>query len=143
SSSRAPPRSRRGRPTSSAATTRTTPTSTATTTSTCRRSSARSSGPVPQRLEVPLADGRRAVVAVTDVTDGDLGSDAPPEQLAAARRAVVDLPWTWLHQVHGAHVVVVQRPGEHAGAAADAATTAVSGAVLSVKGADCAPIALV
>jgi YfiH family protein len=51
-------------------------------------------------------------------------------------------PWTWLDQRHGAEVVVVHRPGEHAGAAADAAVTATPGAVLVVRTADCAPVAL-
>lgn len=52
-------------------------------------------------------------------------------------------PWTWLTQVHGADVVTVTRPGEHAGARADAAVTAVPGAVLAVTTADCAPVVLV
>jgi polyphenol oxidase len=51
-------------------------------------------------------------------------------------------PWTWLRQVHGADVVTVARAGEHAGAAADAAVTAVPGAALVVRTADCAPVAL-
>jgi len=45
--------------------------------------------------------------------------------------------------VHGADVVVVDAPGRHAGAHADAAVTATEGCVLSVQVADCAPIALV
>jgi YfiH family protein len=60
----------------------------------------------------------------------------------ARRRAVVALPWTWLRQVHGAGVVRVTRPGEHAGAVADAAVTDVPGAALSVGVADCAPVIL-
>jgi YfiH family protein len=51
-------------------------------------------------------------------------------------------PWTTLHQVHGAEVVVVTRPGEHAGADADAAVTAVPGCAVAVRTADCAPIIL-
>jgi YfiH family protein len=47
-----------------------------------------------------------------------------------------------LRQVHGATVVTVARPGEHAGAEADAAVTACPGAVLLVRTADCAPVAL-
>jgi YfiH family protein len=49
---------------------------------------------------------------------------------------------THLHQVHGGHVVTVRRPGEHAGADADAAVTDAVGAVLCVRVADCVPIAL-
>ena len=63
--------------------------------------------------------------------------------LAPRRAAVVDHPWTWLHQVHGADVVVVEHPGQHAGASADAAVTATSGAVLAVTTADCVPLVLV
>jgi YfiH family protein len=44
--------------------------------------------------------------------------------------------------VHGAAVVTVTRPGEHAGAPADAAVTAQPGCVLAVRTADCAPIVL-
>ncbi len=75
--------------------------------------------------------------------DGDLRIDGDPDELNARRAALVDLPWTWLRQVHGARVVVVGTPGAEAGAEADAAVTAVSGAVLAVHVADCAPIALV
>jgi len=63
--------------------------------------------------------------------------------LAPRRAAVVDHPWTWLHQVHGADVVVVEHPGQHAGASADAAVTATPGAVLAVTTADCVPLVLV
>jgi len=63
--------------------------------------------------------------------------------LAGRRAALVDRPWTWLRQVHGDRVVVVDTPGAGAGTEADAAVTAVSGAVLAVHTADCAPIALV
>lgn len=76
----------------------------------------------------------------TDRSHGDLaiGSDG----VEVRRRAIVDAPWTWLHQVHGGDIVVVTRPGEHAGADADAAVTTVPGAALAVQAADCAPIAL-
>jgi len=62
--------------------------------------------------------------------------------VAARRRAVVDLPWTWLRQVHGADVVHVQGPGDGAGTRADAAVTADAGCALAVLTADCAPVAL-
>lgn len=54
----------------------------------------------------------------------------------------VPVPCTWLHQVHGNRVVVVSEPGEHAGADADAAVTAVPGCSLAVRTADCAPVVL-
>jgi polyphenol oxidase len=81
----------------------------------------------------------------TDRTHGDLAAalDADAEVLEVRRRSVVDVPWTWLRQVHGADVVHVSRPGEHAGARADASVTAVPGAALAVQVADCAPVVLV
>jgi len=49
---------------------------------------------------------------------------------------------TWLRQVHGAGVVAVTRPGEHAGAEADAAVTDVPGCALVLRTADCAPVVI-
>jgi polyphenol oxidase len=63
--------------------------------------------------------------------------------VAARRRAVCDLPWSWLRQVHGARVVAVDEPGAGAGEAADASVTAAGGAALAVLTADCAPVAIV
>lgn len=88
-----------------------------------------------------------AHVAFTGRAEGDMGhgGDAVVRvrpDVGARRRAVVDLPWTWLHQVHGAGVVRVHAPGEHAGTKADAAVTAVPGCALAVLAADCAPVAL-
>jgi YfiH family protein len=45
--------------------------------------------------------------------------------------------------VHGAEVVVVDEPGQHAGAPADAAVTAAPGCALAVRTADCAPVVIV
>lgn len=78
--------------------------------------------------------------AWTSRADGDLAGDlrlVPGGVLADAPR-----PWTWLHQVHGAQVVTVTEPGEHAGADADAVVTATPGCTLAVRTADCAPIVL-
>jgi YfiH family protein len=80
---------------------------------------------------------------LTDPSDGDLAIATDPDELAARRAALVDLPWTWLRQVHGDRVVVVERPGDGAGAEADAAVTVASDAVLAVHTADCGPLALV
>ena len=84
--------------------------------------------------------GRTSHHRFTTRADGDLAVGAVG--VAGRRAALVDLPWTWLDQVHGADVVTVTRPGEHAGAAADAAVTAVPGAVVAVQAADCAPVVL-
>jgi YfiH family protein len=71
---------------------------------------------------------------------GDLGGEG--DAVERRRRAVVDLPWTRLHQVHGARVVVVEGPGGASGEAADAAVTTARRAALAVLTADCAPVAL-
>jgi YfiH family protein len=90
-----------------------------------------------------VVDGRLAAHArFTTRADGDLAVTQPPPVVAATRAQVLDRPWSWLHQVHGAQVVVVERPGQRAGAEADGSVTAQPGAVLSVQTADCAPIAL-
>jgi len=69
---------------------------------------------------------------------GDFSSPgAVPEQ----RAQLAPFPWTWLKQVHGANVVVVEQPGACRGAEADAAVTPAAGAALAVLTADCAPVA--
>ncbi|MDP8954477.1 MAG: polyphenol oxidase family protein [Actinomycetota bacterium] len=70
-----------------------------------------------------------------DLAPGALGVDE-------RRHALAPMPWTWLHQVHGAEVVVVDEPGAYVGARGDAAVTTTTGAVLCVTVADCAPVAL-
>ncbi len=88
-----------------------------------------------------------AHVVFTDCGDGDMGHggayvDAVHPDIEARRRGVVDLPWTWLRQVHGDEVVHVREPGEGAGSRADAAITSRAGCALAVLTADCAPVAL-
>ena len=83
----------------------------------------------------------RPTVVFTDRSRGDLAVASPGVE--ERRAALAPLPWTWLRQAHGGQVVVVEQAGEHAGAEADAAVTAVPGCVLAVQVADCAPIALV
>jgi len=61
-----------------------------------------------------------ATVVFTDRGAGDLGHAgehvrAVRPDVEARRRAVVDLSWTWLRQVHGDRVVVVTEPGGGAG----------------------------
>ncbi len=96
-------------------------------------------------IEVELPGGTRA--RFTGRAEGDLGhagqyvTEVSPE-VAARRQAVLDLPWTWLRQVHGDAVVVVDGPGHQAGARADAAVTSHAGCALAVLTADCAPVAL-
>ncbi len=76
----------------------------------------------------------------TDCGDGDLGPGAA--EVDRRRREVIALPWTWLRQVHGGDVVVVDRPGAQAGCRADGAVTTVPGAAIAVQVADCAPVAV-
>lgn len=84
----------------------------------------------------------RAGATISTKVSGDLAVTLPPNELEARRRELVDLPWTWLTQVHGADVVTVTRPGEHAGARADAAVTAIPGAALAITTADCVPVVI-
>ena len=70
------------------------------------------------------------------------GDFSDPAVASAARERLAPVPWTWLRQVHGCRVVVVDRPGGCSGAAADAAVTSCPGAGLAVLSADCAPVAL-
>ena len=88
-----------------------------------------------------------AQVAFTGRAEGDMGHgggrvETVRADVAERRRAVVDLPWTWLRQVHGTEVVRVDEPGGGAGARADAAVTDRPGCALAVLTADCAPVAL-
>ena len=85
-----------------------------------------------------LAGGIRVVC--TGWAQGDMAGD--DTVAGPRRRAVVDLPWTVLHQVHGARVVTVERPGGADGEPADAAVSGCAGAALAVLTADCAPVAL-
>jgi len=94
---------------------------------------------------VELAGSGRA--RFTGTAEGDMGHGGAPvgdvaAEVAERRRAVVDLPWTWLRQVHGDTVVRVERPGAGAGTTADACVTAEAGCALAVLTADCAPVVL-
>lgn len=98
---------------------------------------------MPDRREVKLP-GHGVVHGVfTDRADGDLACRrglAHAADLESRREALAPVPWTWLHQVHGAGVVTVKGPGELAGSDADSAVTSVANATLSVQVADCAPV---
>lgn len=87
-----------------------------------------------------------AEVVTTSRPDGDLGpgpvSAKPSAELERRRRAVVDRPWSWLRQVHGSTVVVVDSPGAGAGRVGDAMVSSEAGACLAVFSADCATLAL-
>ncbi len=89
-------------------------------------------------LTLELNGSGRAEIRFSDRRQGDFGEGSP-----AQRASLAGGRWTRLRQQHGADVVTVTAPGEADGAAADAAVTAVGDAVLAVRTADCAPLALV
>lgn len=82
-------------------------------------------------------------VIATEVADGDFGVLSPDPNIPQRRSSIVDKPWTWLRQVHGAHIVEVETAGEHAGTEADGAWTATHRCPIAVTTADCAGVALV
>lgn len=85
---------------------------------------------------------RRVRVVSTEVLDGDFAVGLPSEQLDRVRRPIIDLPWTWLDQVHGSEVVEATAPGINAGAVADGIYTTRVGCPIAVTTADCAPVVL-
>ena len=79
-----------------------------------------------------------AMVRFTGCSDGDLGRSAPVAEVERRRRAVVDRPWSWVSQVHGATVVSARADHPEA----DALITTDPTIALAVFTADCAPLAL-
>ena len=92
---------------------------------------------------LPAGAGTAVELCVTDRYDGDFRIDAPADELAERRRSVFDGEWTWLRQVHGSDVALVESLGGHAGTDGDAAVTGLLGAVLCVQSADCVPVVVV
>ncbi len=83
-----------------------------------------------------------AMARFTDKRDGDMGDPSGTDPIVRSRRQlVVEGPWSWLTQVHGATVAVIETPGGAAGCPADASVSATPGVVLAVVTADCAPVA--
>ncbi len=86
----------------------------------------------------------------TDRRHGDLGAvscraadgAAAGAEVESRRRKVVDRSWSWLRQVHGDKVVVVDAPGGMAGEVGDALVSRSTDACLAVFSADCATVAL-
>ena len=81
-------------------------------------------------------------VLVSEVVDGSLAVDDPAGALFQRREALRPGPGTWLRQVHGDRVVLVDGPGDGVGSEADASVTVRSDTVLSIQVADCAPVVL-
>jgi hypothetical protein len=92
--------------------------------------------------QLPTVRGHVRTVMSTRA-DGDFHlANVEAGLIERRRRALVDLPWTMLDEVHGTGVVHVARPGDGDGAIGDVAVTDVPGAVLGVWVADCAPVVL-
>jgi len=93
---------------------------------------------------VALGDGSVVHAAFSLRRDGDFA--LPPEgdfvRGVPPLRVGPTVAYTWLRQQHGAAVVMVDAPGEHCGAPADAAVTACTNSPLTIRTADCAPIAI-
>ena len=104
--------------------------------------------PLGPTFAAALPDGSIVRAGTTTRAAGDLQIDGPADVLAARRRAVVDRPWAWLRQVHGADVVTVTDADVAdglagvAGTSADALVTTSAAVVLAVHTADCAPLVL-
>jgi len=80
-----------------------------------------------------------------DIATGDAVVGSPGRAASVHTRGPLGdapEPWTALDQVHGSDVVVVDVPGAGSGTVADAAVTATAGAALSIRVADCVPVAL-
>lgn len=83
-------------------------------------------------------------MAVSTCDHGDFHLErVDPTTLDVRRRALVDLPWTMLDEVHGTEVVIVDGPGAGDGHRGDVAVTDVADAALGVWVGDCAPVVLV
>ncbi|MGH9282883.1 MAG: laccase domain-containing protein, partial [Acidimicrobiales bacterium] len=93
----------------------------------------------PAAAPLALLRGR---VRWTERDEGDLrpGPEGAAALVAAAGPGVGTV--SWLRQVHGRGVVVVDGSGPVQGAEGDALVTAQPGAALAVLTADCGPVAL-
>lgn len=102
----------------------------------------RSSAPPPGSRTFATRRGP-AHLLFTDRRHGDFRADTDPGRRAAVASSLVDLPWSWVRQVHGTEVVVVRAPGDGDGRDGDGIVTSVAGAVISVRGADCPVVGFV
>jgi copper oxidase (laccase) domain-containing protein len=81
---------------------------------------------------------------VSHRADGDFNSDVvDATTLNERRRALVDLPWTQLNEVHGVETQWVAGVGECDGETGDVVGTALNQTVLGIWVGDCAPVILV
>lgn len=73
---------------------------------------------------------------MTDRSDGDVAT-------AALTQGASTPTWSWLRQVHGDRVVTVEAAGDQVGASGDALVTQQTDATLTIRVADCVPVAFV
>ncbi len=92
-----------------------------------------------------LRDGRSIRVCTTDRTDGDFAIGRVGPELDARRGRIVDRPWIWMAQVHGAICLDLDAADvtpATVGMAADAAVTSSDAVAICVQTADCLPVVL-
>jgi polyphenol oxidase len=83
-------------------------------------------------------------VRFSNRAQGDLNADVVARDVVDRRwRVIAPRPVTWLDEVHGTDVVVVDAPGAGTGRTGDGMVTAVTGAALGIWVGDCAPVAFV
>ncbi len=93
-------------------------------------------------LHAELTPTTGLTICTSDRSDGSLRVTEPCflDHLAQLWSTPADV--TWLKQVHGDRIVVVEKPGEHVGSEADGAFTTEVGVTLAITTADCAPIVI-
>jgi purine-nucleoside/S-methyl-5'-thioadenosine phosphorylase / adenosine deaminase len=84
------------------------------------------------------ASGLTVQAVYSESADGDFS--LRNSNRSQNQQQLVEGPWTWIHQIHGATVLRVDVAGQHCGAEADGLVTNIPGAILSVRTADCAPV---
>ena len=90
-----------------------------------------------------LECGVVAKVLSTNSSDGNLSISQPVDQLHQTQRKLINAPWSYLKQVHGANVYRIKSPGDYQGAEGDGMISTKSGIPMAIQVADCAPIALI
>ncbi len=89
-------------------------------------------------------EGGHVAVRFSNRAHGDLNADVVAPAVVDERwRGIAERPVTWLDEVHGTEVVVVDAPGAGTGRTGDGLVTTVVDAALGIWVGDCAPVALV
>lgn len=97
---------------------------------------------MPAYFQIPNCSSVNFVVSQR--ADGNFNSDVVDAViLDSRRRALIDLPWTQLREIHGIDAHWVDRAGECDGELGDIVGTAQNHAVLGIWVGDCAPVILI